>query len=200
MQISPCPIALPLGKLAALAGSSSRRCPLFRHRPTAIMGVREIHRMHVDRGLPASATTTSSGAMARLSAGDLKTRWARMSKDTIATAWESASSEALMRMARPRIISRKTSSLPSKPAAEPAWQISEGRYPRPSRLFRRHEQGRKIDSRDWLKECPCFDVKSWWSAQNAKTAIICLLLTGCATMQIPVCPEVTLKLCPAVTK
>ena len=32
------------------------------------------------------------------------------------------------------------------------------------------------------------------------TAIICLLLTGCATMQVPVCPEVTLKLCPAVTK
>lgn len=34
-----------------------------------------------------------------------------------------------------------------------------------------------------------------------KTVIICLLLTGCANMQnLPVCPEITLKLCPAVTQ
>ena len=34
-----------------------------------------------------------------------------------------------------------------------------------------------------------------------KTAILCLLLTGCANMQnLPVCPEITLKLCPTVTQ
>ena len=166
MQISPCPIALPLGKLSALAGvkfiavhcSATVQPPSWAFaRSTGCTSIVV---------LPAWATTTSSGAMARLSAGDLKTGWARMSKDTIATAWESASSAALMRMARQRIISRKTSSLPSKPAAEPAWQISEGRHPRPSRLFGDTNKDGKIDSRDWLKECPCFDVKSWWSAQT----------------------------------
>jgi len=34
-----------------------------------------------------------------------------------------------------------------------------------------------------------------------KTVILCLLLTGCANMpNLPVCPEITLKLCPAVTQ
>jgi len=50
MQISACPIALPLGKLAALAGVKAIAVHCSATRPTAIMGVREIHRMHVDRG------------------------------------------------------------------------------------------------------------------------------------------------------
>jgi len=34
-----------------------------------------------------------------------------------------------------------------------------------------------------------------------KTVILCLLLTGCAGMpNLPVCPEITLKLCPTVTQ
>lgn len=33
-----------------------------------------------------------------------------------------------------------------------------------------------------------------------KTVILCLLLTGCAGMHnLPVCPEISIKLCPVVT-
>jgi len=40
MQISACPIALPLGKLAALAGVKAIAVHCSATRPTAIMGVR----------------------------------------------------------------------------------------------------------------------------------------------------------------
>ena len=26
----------------------------------------------------------------------------------------------------------------------------------------------KIDSRDWLKDCPCFDVRTWFKGINVK--------------------------------
>jgi N-acetylmuramoyl-L-alanine amidase len=51
MQITACPIALPLGKLAAIAWRAKHiavHCSATR--PTALMGVRDIHRMHVERG------------------------------------------------------------------------------------------------------------------------------------------------------
>ncbi|MDH0348155.1 N-acetylmuramoyl-L-alanine amidase [Aeromonas dhakensis] len=28
----------------------------------------------------------------------------------------------------------------------------------------------KIDSRDWLKDCPCFDVGRWWASTKPKAA------------------------------
>lgn len=28
----------------------------------------------------------------------------------------------------------------------------------------------RIDSRDWLKDCPCFDVRSWWASAKPKAA------------------------------
>ena len=90
MQISPCPIALPLGKLSALAGvkSSLSTVPPLVQPPSWAFAKSTGCTLIVV--LPASAITTSSGATERLSVDDLKTGWARMSKDTIATAWESA--------------------------------------------------------------------------------------------------------------
>ena len=143
MQISPCPIALPLSRLSLWLGQISS-LSLFRHSSSpASWAFAKSTGCTSIVVLPASATTTSSGAMERLSVDDPEDKMGAHvvighNRDSLGI---SASSAALMPMARPRIISRKTSSLPSKPAAEPAWQISEAIIPRPSRLFRRHEQG-----------------------------------------------------------
>ena len=50
MQIAPCPIPLPLGKLHSILSVKFIAVHCSATRPTALMGVRDIHRMHVDRG------------------------------------------------------------------------------------------------------------------------------------------------------
>ena len=167
MQISPCPIALPLGKLSALAGVKFIAVHCSATRPTAIMGVREIHRMHVDRGFACVGyhyVIRRDGTIERGRPEDkMGAHVEGHNRDSLGICLIGgidADGKAKNNFTQDQFTSLKNLLL-----------SLHGKYPKAiiqghRDFFGDTNKDGKIDSRDWLKECPCFDVKSWWSAQT----------------------------------
>ena len=167
MQISPCPIALPLGKLAALAGVKYIAVHCSATRPTAIMGVREIHRMHVDRGFACVGYHYVIRRDGTIERGRPEAKMGahveghnRDSLGICLIGGIDADGKAKNNFTQDQFTSLKNLLL-----------SLHGKYPKAiiqghRDFFGDTNKDGKIDGRDWLKECPCFDVKSWWSAQT----------------------------------
>ena len=167
MQITACPIALPLGKLAALAGVKFIAVHCSATRPTAIMGVREIHRMHVERGFACVGyhyVIKRDGTIERGRPEDkMGAHVEGHNRDSLGVCLIGgidADGKAKNNFTQDQFDSLKSLLL-----------SLHGKYPKAiiqghRDFFGDTNKDGKIDCRDWLKECPCFDVNQWWSAQR----------------------------------
>ena len=167
MQITACPIALPLGKLAAIACVRFIAVHCSATRPTALMGVRDIHRMHVERGFACVGyhyVIKRDGTIERGRPEDkMGAHVEGHNRDSLGVCLIGgidADGKAKNNFTQDQFDSLKSLLL-----------SLHGKYPKAVIQGHRDFYGDtnkdgKIDSRDWLKECPCFDVKQWWSAQR----------------------------------
>ena len=167
MNIKPCPVALPLHKLkdnGPITGIAVH-CSATRDNP--LLGAREMHSMHIKRGFAcigyhyvirtdgsiehgrpehkqgAHVEGHNTGTLGICLIGGINAD--RKATNNFSTAQMAALRNLLTSL--------------------------HGKYPKAviqgHRDFFGDTNGDgKIDRRDWLKECPCFDVKSWWSAQQ----------------------------------
>lgn len=166
MIIAPCPIALPLHRLAKLDAVKSIAVHCSATRPTAIMGAREIHRMHVDRGFACIGYHYVIKREGGIERGRPEDRMGahveghnRTSLGICLIGGIDADGKAVNNFTQQQFDSLRAL-LTSLHGKYPTAVIQGHRD-----YFGDTNKDGKIDRRDWLKECPCFDVKSWWSAK-----------------------------------
>ena len=164
MQIAPCPIPLPLGKLHPILGVKFIAVHCSATRPTALMGVRDIHRMHVDRGFACIGyhyVIKRDGTIERGRPEDkMGAHVEGHNRDSLGICMIGgidADGKAKNNFTQDQFDALKNLLL-SLHAKYPKTVIQGHRD-----FFGDTNKDGKIDSRDWLKECPCFDVKSWWA-------------------------------------
>ena len=166
MNVSPCPIAIPLHKLSKLDSIRFIAVHCSATRPTSIMGAREVHKMHVDRGfacigyhyvIKRDGTVEKGRPDDRMGAHVEGHNRDSLGICLIGGLNADGKPENNFTPQQFDSLRHLLLSLHGKYQAA----VIQGHRD----FFGDTNKDGKIDRRDWLKECPCFDVKTWWSGK-----------------------------------